>query len=169
MTKSIEDNLRAEVREAFDDLTAPPSDELLQPIYAGNDDGVEMRMAFAGKSWPEIPIAVLSHHRESVIFLSGLGYRAYLPAYLTACLANDPTYGPEIRGYILYGLRPRSPADLHVATARERLSLLNEKQRAVVADVLRYLKDTWRMREAEEVLSEWDQSLAPPSPRPSDT
>ncbi|TMQ08601.1 MAG: hypothetical protein E6J90_39765 [Deltaproteobacteria bacterium] len=158
MTKSIEDKLREEIRHAFDDLAPPPADQLLQAVYAGNDDAVEMKMAFAGKPWPDLPISVLSHHRESVIALSGVGYRAYLPAYLTACLANDPTYGADVRGYTLYGLRPLSTGDVHVATAQERVSRLNAQQRAVVADVLRYLVDTWRMQEAADVLASW----APP-------
>jgi hypothetical protein len=40
--------------------------------------------------------------------------------------------------------------------AQERLSRLNAKQRTVVADVLRCLRDTWRMQEAADALASWD-------------
>jgi len=111
-----------------------------------------MMIAFRGKHWTSIPISVLSHHREIIIALSGLGYHAYLPAYLMACLANDETYGADMRGYVLYGLRPLSSSEVHVNTARERLSLLDDKQRRAVAKVLRYLEDRWRMAKAGEIL-----------------
>ncbi len=158
MTESIEDQLRAQVLNAFSDVTPPPPEDMLQKVYASNDDAIEMKLAFQGKHWTEIPISVLSHHREIVIALSGIGYRAYLPAYLTACVANDQSYGPDIRGYTLYGLRPLSRSDVHVATAQERLSLLNDDQRTAVASVLRYLDERWHMVEASDVLRDWQVS-----------
>jgi hypothetical protein len=156
MTTTIEDELRAKIQHAFGKVSAPPPEDLLQGVYAGNDDAFEMRQAFEGKHWSDIPIKVLSHHRESVIMLSGLGYRAYLAAYLNACLANDTTFGPDVRGYTLYGLRPLSKSEVHVATAHERLSLLDHDQREVVSEVLRYLESSWRMKEAGDVLRGWE-------------
>lgn len=84
-----------------------------------------------------------------------MGYRAYLPAYLMACLANDERLGADLRGYTLFGLRPLSTSEVHVSTARERLSRLDPAQRAAVANVLRYLVDRWRRNDAEEVLRDW--------------
>jgi hypothetical protein len=75
---------------------------------------------------------------------------------LNACLANDTTFGPDVRGYTLFGLRPLSKSEVHVETARERLSLLDYEQREVVIEVLRYLESSWRMKEAGDVLRGWE-------------
>jgi hypothetical protein len=152
MRDATEDTLRAQIVDAFGYVAAPPADDMLQQVYRDSEDAYEMMTAFRGKHWTELPISVLSHHREIIIALTGVGYRAYLPAYLTACLANDETYGADVRGYTLYGLRPLSTSEVHVATGRERLSLLDAKQRAAVAAVLGYLEETWRMKEAGDVL-----------------
>jgi hypothetical protein len=140
---------------AFGSVSPPKSEDMLQKVYEC-DDAYEMEKAFRGKHWTEIPISILSYHREIIIALSGIGYRAYLPAYLTACLAGDEIYGPGIRGYILHGLHPLSQSEVHVSTTRERLSLLDQEQRNVIANVLRYLEDRWKEQEAGEILREWE-------------
>ncbi len=152
MRNETEAALRAQILDAYGDVAAPPPEDMLQQVYRDSEDAYEMMAAFRGKHWTELPISVLSHHREIIIALTGVGYRAYLPAYLTACLANDETYGADVRGYMLYGLRPLSTSEVHVATGRERLSLLDVKQRAAIAAVLRYLEETWQMKEAGDVL-----------------
>ena len=154
--ESVEETLRSQVKAAFGNVPPPKAEEMLQEVYAGGDDAYEMMTAFLGKHWTEITTSVLSYHREIIIALSGIGYRAYLPAYLMACLANDPTYGADIRGYTLYGLRPLSKSEVHVTTARERLSRLDQAQRAAVAGVLRYLVDRWHEKDADEILREWE-------------
>jgi dsDNA-binding SOS-regulon protein len=92
--------------------------------------------------------------------LSAVAYRAYLPAYLEACLADeDPydKYGADLRGYLLATLkqRPYQSGEHREAEARERLSLLDAEQRAAVASILRYLETRWWMKEAGEVLRDW--------------
>jgi hypothetical protein len=133
---------------------------MLAEPYKGNDDAFEMAAALLGRPWSELPIHELFLHREMVFALSPVAYRAYLPAYLNACLATeDPydKYGADIRAYLLYGLKPGpNSSEVRVASTRARLALLDQEQREVVASVLRYLEVRWRIAEAGELLSEWD-------------
>lgn len=147
--------LEATIEAAFGDVPPPPADQLVQPAYASSEDAYEMRTAFAGKRWTELPIRELFRHREMVVALSGAGYRAYVAAYLKAALTDDETYGADLRHYLLYGLRPLSDDPVHVQTAEERLSLLGAPQRAAIAAVLRHLAEVWRMKDAEEILRDW--------------
>src|SRR5690606_17333115 len=70
--------LEATIEAAFGDVPPPPADQLVQPAYASSEDAYEMRTAFAGKRWTELPIRELFRHREMVVALSGAGYRAYV-------------------------------------------------------------------------------------------
>jgi hypothetical protein len=152
MTK---DAIEATIREAFANVTVPPADELLQPTYASNDDAYELRMALAGKQWSEVPIHAVFRHREMIIGLSGVGYQAYVPAVLLGALTEDPQYGGDLRQYLLFGLVPASESDVHVTTTRERLSRLDASQRAAIADVVRYVAETYHSKEAAEILTRW--------------
>lgn len=126
------------------------------PRYTG-DDSYEMAAAFLGKRWDELPLDVLFFHRESLMTLSAAAYRAYLPAYLDACLGSDDPFdkhGPDIRHYLLATLDHGShQTDEHRALETvERLSLLDAEQREALADVLSYLVTKWHMEEAAELL-----------------
>jgi hypothetical protein len=154
-TDATEQTLRAQIEAAFARAPAPEPDEMLLDAYAGSDDAQEMADAFRGKHWTELPLAELFRHREMVIALGAAAYRAYLPAYLTASLTDHAHYGPDIREYLLFWLRPLSDDTLDVTTTRERLSLLDEGQRSAVASVLAHLATRWEMEEAGEILRSW--------------
>lgn len=155
MTATVE-ALLAQIEAAFGQVEPPAAEEMFLPLYAGSDDMYEMMMAFSGKHWTQVPIHDLFLHRGSLIGLSGIGYRAYLPAYLAASLSRDERYAPDIRGFMLFGLRPLSDDEEHVTTARERLSRLDPAQRAVIASVLRYLETEWWMEEAGEIARDFE-------------
>jgi hypothetical protein len=150
-----EQALRRRIESAFPPGPPPPAGELLHPAFASSVDAEEMRDCFAGRRWTDLSIEELFWHREMVVTLSAVGYRAYLPAYLTACLADHPRMGADLRGYLLLGLRPLSGGELDVSSTRERLSLLDPAQRAAVAAVLRHLEARWGLDEAGEILREW--------------
>jgi hypothetical protein len=152
---SKKEMLEAKIKAAFNKVTPPDANELLQPAYANNEDACELRSAFADRRWTELPIRELFRHREMLLALSGAGYQAYVPAYLLAALTDDEQYGADLRHYLLYGLRPLSDGEMHVRTTRERLSRLDTDQRAAIAEVLQYLGETWCIKEAAEILSEW--------------
>jgi len=66
-----------------------------------------MAAALVGRKWDAVPIEVLFYRRESLATLSPQAFRAYLPAYLVACLASDDPFdkhGADIRGYLLFAL-----------------------------------------------------------------
>jgi hypothetical protein len=146
--------IRAEIVAAFGHVPAARADEMLLDEYARNDDAQELAAAFGGRHWTELSIEELFWHRESVVALGGIGYRAYLPAYLAASLTDDRRHTPDIQEYMLFGLHPLSDSDFDVTTTRKRLSLLDEAQRRAVASVLSYLEDRWHT-EPGEIVRDW--------------
>ena len=153
------EEIRAKIRRNFASVAVPTRiEDMRLPRYTG-DDSYEMAAAFVGKHWTKLPIQVLFFHRESLWTLSAAASRAYLPAYLDACLASDDPldkYGADLRHYLLASLKRWPHQGEHRdAETSERLSLLNAEQRATVADVLRYLETVWHMEDAAEVLRDW--------------
>ncbi|HEU0032932.1 MAG TPA: DUF6714 family protein [Kofleriaceae bacterium] len=155
---STPDALETKIRAAFPDRPAPRSEAMLQAPYTNNDDALEMRAAFANRPWTELDRRELFRHRQMLTALTGAGYQAVLPAYLVAALTDDPRHGADLRQYVLYGLDALSDSEVHVATARERLSQLTAEQRGVIADVLAYLARTWRMQDAAALLAKWSRA-----------
>lgn len=154
------DELRAQIHRAFDAVPIPTRIEDMRMSRYTGEDSYEMAAALVGKHWSTIPIEALFSHREMLGTLSAAAYRAYLPAYLVACLAAEDPYdkhGADLRGYLLSTLKhwPHQRGEHRAAELRERLSLLDASQRAVVASLLRYLETRWQMEEATEVLREW--------------
>lgn len=156
----VKDELRAQIHRAFGQVPVPArAQDMLLPRYTG-DDAYEMAKAFAGRTWRDIPLQELFYHRESLATLNATAYRAYLPAYLEACLATDDPfdkYGADLRSYLLSTLKhwPHQKGEHRAAETQERLSLLDADQRAAVADVLRYLESKWDSPEASEILRDW--------------
>jgi hypothetical protein len=155
------DELRAQIHRAFDDVPIPTRiEDMMLAAYKDSEDLYEMVAELVGKRWQEIPRERLFYHRESLAMLSAVAYRAYLPAYLEACLATDDwqdKYGADVRGYLVTSLAvfPHHQSEARVTTHPERLSLLDDAQREVVANVLRYLEAAWRMQDASYVLESW--------------
>jgi len=154
------ETLRDQIHRAFEDVPIPEHvGEMLLEGYKQSEDPYMMAAEFVGKPWQRIPLQRLVFHRESLGMLSAKAFRAYLPAYLQACLASDDPfhkYGADIRGYVLYSLKawPHNN-EYHRSTVPERLSLLDAEQRAAVAAVLRYLETHWHMNDAAAVLADW--------------
>jgi len=156
-TKNV---LRAQIHRAFGAVPIPTRMEDMRLSRYTGDESYEMAAALLGKHWSTIPLQELFYHREMLGTLSAAAYRAYLPAYLEACLATeDPydKYGADLRGYLLSTLKHWSHqrGEHRAAEVRERLSLLDTEQRAAVASLLHYLQTRWEMAEATEILREW--------------
>jgi hypothetical protein len=149
-----EQDIRAEIDAAFGHVPAARADEILQPSFARNDEAQEMAATFGGRHWTDLSLDDLFHHRAFVIGLNGLGYRAYLAAYLAACLTNDLRRTPDIQEYMLFGLRPLTGTDSDIASTKERLSLLDDAQRRAVGSVLRYLEERWDM-DPGDLVGDW--------------
>lgn len=149
--------LRERIEEAFPAVATLRASEMLLEPYRTSADAIAMAVDFAGKSWREVSMRELDRHRELYWALSGAAYRAYLPAILSACLAEDASIAGEIGGHLLDGLKqwPRMSA-ARVAGTSERLGALDGEQREVVREVLVYLCERWQMARASEVLETWE-------------
>lgn len=153
--------LRSEVHQAFDGVAYPTiiTDMLAEP-YRGNDDAHEMAAAFLGKPWATIAIQELFRHREMLFTLAPAAYVAYLPAYLTACLATeDPfdKYSADLREYLLDTLViAESASQERSTTTKARLAALTAAQRTVTLEVVKHLMLRWNMPRTKEVLDALD-------------
>lgn len=152
--------LRAQIHHAFDNVELPTRLEQMRLARYTGDDSYEMAAALLGKGWVELPIKTLFYHRESLATLSATAFRAYLPAYLLACLESDDpldTYGADLRAYLLgaLGTWPHQSDPERAGETSERLSLLDAKQHEAVTSVLRYLENRWQMANAGVLLRSW--------------
>lgn len=154
------DQLRANVREAFEDVAMPAhSDELLLPTFQSSVDPVEMAVEFAGRRWDSIPLLELFRNRESLATASARGYQALLPAYLLACLDDSPEAAKYIGDFWEYTLMSlhawEGQRAEYAALVPERLSLLTKAQRDAVRGVLEYIAARSSRRDAQTVLESW--------------
>jgi hypothetical protein len=163
VTAPTRDALRQEIHDAFDGVAIPTQiDDMLLSRYSTSEDAYEMAATFVGRPWAALSISELFRHREMLATLSATAYRAYVAAYLMACLESDDWsdhYGADLRGYLVSGLKVWPHQNPSIApSTQERLSLLDPRQRAAIGSVLRYLEERWRMRDAAELLREWSSS-----------
>jgi hypothetical protein len=129
------------------------------PVWRGNEEAYELAAEFVGKPWQEIPMRRLMYHREFLHCMSAAGYRAVLPAFLVGSVTDYPNaenMRGDIGGYMLTTLKAWPyQSEPSRALTPERLSGLDPAQRAVVANVLRYLAESWQSKEAAEILRDW--------------
>jgi hypothetical protein len=87
-----------------------------------------------------------------------MGFRAYLPAYLTACLATEDPYDKyraDIISYTMLGLMVSDSKDpMRAERVAARNAVLDAAQRAAVTALLEYLAP--RLQLAREALDEWN-------------
>ncbi|MEO8706244.1 MAG: hypothetical protein ABI867_39810 [Kofleriaceae bacterium] len=112
-----------------------------------------MAAAFGGRRWNEFGLDELVTHRAWLTAMTAVAYRAYLPAYLAASLLDDEEHVLAIGAYMIHGLIAWPGGER--AQTSERLLLLDDRQRGVVAEVLRHLATVWNVRDAWDVLVEW--------------
>lgn len=142
----------AAIRAAFPE-TPLHANAILQAPYATNDDAYELQQILANHTWPEISRRDLFRHREMLVALTGEAYRADVPAYLLAALAEDDEYSADLREYLVHSLSPLSESAVHQQTAAERVSRLDDAQRAAITATLRILAETHRDRVAATFLA----------------
>lgn len=147
---AIERLLAREVRDAFAAVRVPDAQDILAAGYA-SIDGDEMSAAWAGKHWSELTTRDVFIHRESIFALSGVGFRAYVAAFLVEGLPDGTRYRPDIRGYLVASLRSMEQEE-RGKRQQERLSLLDGMQRAATIAVLRHFVYRFRDDDALAVL-----------------
>ena len=147
---SLTSEVVARSHAAFERAEVPQQDELLAAHARNNLDALELGAALAGKHWTAVPLGDLFYHRESIIQLSAIGWRAYIAAFLIAALAGD-NHSPDIGEHTLSALHPW--LDHHHALMQERVAILNDEQRCSIAAWLRYV--TGYARSAPPALDYW--------------
>ena len=154
-----EQRTRHALRQAFASVAMPTSiGDMLQERCRVSEDAAAMAAAFVGRQWTTLAARELFVHREMLHTLAPAAYRACLPAYLDAAIAHDDatrSYGPDLREYVLATLDHRSRKRAVASAMDQRLGVLDARQRAAVARVLRYLVEQWESHDAAAVLAGW--------------
>ncbi len=77
-------NLLTEITRAFPEAPHPDDAALLSPTTAASPAARHIQAALSGRAWPSVPDDVLHEHVASLPLLSPVGFRYYLPAFLSA-------------------------------------------------------------------------------------
>lgn len=124
------DELRALVRDAFSETRPPAASEIVPHHEYVHLECDEIREAFRGKAWDELPVPFLTYQREAVFFFTARAWSYYLPAYLDAILAHYDETDTMVNGLLATLTPSRSTED--EAHRRARVAALNDRQRSVV-------------------------------------
>lgn len=148
------DPVREVIIGAFESVEIPAFEDLLAPRFRNSIDPLEFAAALRGKHWRDLPLRDLLVHRESLATLSGVGYRAYVAAYLLASVADNDD-AAELAQYVLFSLQdPTSQPEPD--EARSRLALLDSAQRAAIHAWLEHVRPHYRL--ADAILERWSPS-----------
>jgi hypothetical protein len=135
------------IAAAFPLLPVPPAERIVAEV-AGDLERDEVRDAFAGKAWTELPFDLLRYHAESLYLLLPEGWAYYAPAFMSATISDY--VGSDMISRIFV-------TSLHVESD-ELLPILNPLQRATVRDFLDWLlvteNDHPRREHIEDLLLE---------------
>ena len=157
------DQLREAVARAFLNVPSPATrEEMFFKVFVDGEDAAAAAEAFQFRPWRELSIKELFVEGAAFGFMSPQGFRAYLPAYLTACFATDDAldnYAGDLMTYTVLGLIVSDSTDpARAERVAARNAILDKPQRAAVIAVLQYLES--RVSLAREALDEWSVSAA---------
>lgn len=138
--------------EAFGTVEIPQFEDLLAPRFRNSEDPLELAAVLRDKHWRDVAVRDLLRHRESLATLSGIGYRAYIAAYLLASL-DEGDDAADLLEYTLFSLGPITEAESDVNEATARLSALDPAQRAAVRGWLEHQQGNHKL--AHTLLARW--------------
>lgn len=126
-TAELEHNIEA----VFSLFPMPGPDEIAPP---GDDslEARELRAAFAGKHWKEVPFETLMYWRDDLGSFSAKSWVYYLPALLILALQKENS---SLVIAAIHTLTPYAD-DAGLAWFNERLALLGQEHREVLRDCL---------------------------------
>lgn len=101
------DELRVRVRHACTDAPPPAYGDIFARALRARLAGQSLELALHYKHWSQVARDTLDAHRDSVFTLSAAAYRAYVPAFLLACL--DGRGRARDRRGLCYDLHPLAP------------------------------------------------------------
>jgi hypothetical protein len=123
------------IRSAFSELPVPVS--IIDVEVGDKETRQALRAALQGKRWSEISNEVLRFHHDALGFLSPVGVRYLLPAFMVAAL--DSPSSPIVD--VLVGVLTRPQEAQDEQRFLDIMSPLTDPQRAAVRSFLEYLRD----------------------------
>lgn len=100
-----------QIDAAFGALPYPGDDAIVAPDMQDDPEALEVRRAFAGKHWRDVPFDALEQVSWALPFLSPVAYQFYLPAFLTFALIDYQRANP-VPHEVVQSLLPPSSRDL---------------------------------------------------------
>lgn len=130
----------AEIEAAFADVPRPPNEALLDE--ASYDDG-DIQSLYPIPHWRDATDDDVQREWAGLFFLSGAGFRHFLPAYMLWSLRHADSGAAVIESTVL-ALTP--------AYSLRKLALLDEPQRSAIVS---FLEAMLPFIEADEALEYW--------------
>ena len=144
---------------SFADVQYPGDEKLVSDNTGYHLECNQIKAAFKGRHWKEIPLELLRYHSEALFFFTPEAYRFYLPAYLIAGSLHYPD-ADRIPDSIVFSLLPPSdPQSIKIygEIAETRLKCLTQAQRKAVKSFLQFVK---QQHPEDEALGDVDKALA---------
>lgn len=91
----------AEITAAFQDELYPGDANIVYDNMGFHLECIEVRDAFKGHRWQEVPDDVLSTERTGFSFMSKEGFKYYLPAFMCSLLKDSSVVNEGIRMVLL--------------------------------------------------------------------
>ena len=135
--------VRQAVIAAFSDLAVPDPARLIGPSKGDQPQEEQIRGELAGRDWRSLEADFLTQKWAFFCYLSAEGYRYYLPALITTCLAHFSEEYPLIHS-TLYYLQPSYWDLYYQGTDRNFLyqtSLFTPQQTGAVCSFLELVFD----------------------------
>ena len=127
--------LRRTIQDAF--AHSPPPKEAVAataPSHSGHEERAQLRLAFHGQPWQQVPAALAQEHHDTLGFFTDAGFHFYLPAWMTGALED----GTDLDFFTLRALTPPQDAAGKLGLDR-RAALFTHEQRAAVSAFLAHL------------------------------
>lgn len=132
-------SLREMLYDAFADTFAPGVDEIVPDYWDFDLERTEIRNAFAGRAWHEIPAGMLAEHRQALFFLTPSAWSYYLPAYMLATI-DAYSEADSALTEVVGSLTPNCDPEIE-AIRKERLAALTERQRDLLSRFIEWAAD----------------------------
>ena len=110
--------LTAEITTAFQGEQYPGDSNIVYDNSGFHLECIEIREAFKGHLWQEVPDDVLSAERTGLSFMSKVGFRYYLPAFMCSLL-RDSSVIEEGISMVVQLLR--LPTEIDIAVMAEKI------------------------------------------------
>lgn len=124
------ENLLHEIKDAFQNVEYPGDHNIVtSPEYP---ESYEMMQDLRGKRWDRVEIEHIVTYRMSLVRFTPEGFRYYLPAFLTAAVADVEPGDIDI--FLFLSLMPKDDQDYQ--TLFPKLQLLDDKQKAAIRKFL---------------------------------